>query len=299
MREGATATLVLATLLALAGRATTAPAEPESLSYDNLTATSHGEWLLLLLAPRCLASKHLMAEYDTLRSGLRAQRPHLRIARLDAAASRDRAVRFMFDVVSYPAAVHAQNGVYRAYRGTDEQQSNVTSAALLEWLRVPASSASKHEELLPDPFAQEHARKVRWLHALSLLADEGQHFVTIFSVKPLLFFAVFALAIAVAFLVHLLCCSCCCARQQAQRAVRFAEKQKQKQHEREQAVLRTQSEQDADTDSDTDDSEFDFVEYREVRSKSQCSRTRSRSKSKGKGRRSMSYFAKRPTKTLH
>lgn len=302
--------LVLATVAMAAVVAAAATGAPdvdvlETIGYDNLTATRTGEWLLLVVAPWSLASRQLLAEARTLVAAARAVRPALRVAKIDGDGE-DRAVRHMLAVAAYPAVVYARAGAYAQYTDAAALR-NGAGPALAAWLTAltaggsssSAAAAARASTRALDPFAPGERRHVRWLHLVSVVGTEGQHLLSVFSVKPLMLFSCVALALAAVVVLGLVFCSgpraqqqaAAAAEQQQQHAVRFVAA----------GAVPALDAWDAGSSSDgsssgTEDSEYDFVEYyvetpgsatpkkilvrrRKKKKRSHASKSRSRSKS--------------------
>lgn len=296
--------VVLGAAVALLAVATAAAAGAdesvlETIGYGNLTATRTGEWLLVVVAPWSLASRQLLADAAALVAAARAVRPALRVAKIDGDGE-DRAVRHMLAVAAYPAVVHARDGVYRAY--TDAAALRRAPApAVAAWLAAltdassTSSRASREVEAREDtrrldPFAAGERRRVRWLHAVSVVATEGQHLLSVFSVKPLMLFSCVALALAAVVVLGLVFCSGARAPPpQPPHAVRFGAE-----------AAADAGSDDSSCSSGTEDSEYDFVEYyvetpgsaapkkvlvrRRKKKRAHASKSRSRSKSHASSR---------------
>ena len=302
----ALATVAVSAVVAAAATATPDVDVLETIGYDNLTATRTGEWLLLVVAPWSLASRQLLAEARTLVAAVRAVRPALRVAKIDGDGE-DRAVRHMLAVAAYPAVVYARAGTYAQYTDAAALR-NGAGPALAAWLTAltaggssssAAAAAARASTRALDPFAPGERRHVRWLHLVSVVGTEGQHLLSVFSVKPLMLFSCVALALAAVVVLGLVFCSgpsaqqqaAAAAEQQQQHAVRFVAE----------GAVPALDAWDGGSSSDgsssgTEDSEYDFVEYyvetpgsatpkkilvrrRKKKKRSHASKSRSRSKS--------------------
>ena len=177
----------------------------ETVGYGNLTETKVGEWLLIIVAPWSLASRRVLSEVFMLAASIHKMWPDIRVAKIDEDGE-DKAVRFMFAVESYPTIVFARNGDYRAYIDNDSVK-NTDFSAIGTWiadLKDGNQEDFARRGVPLDPFAPEYAGRRRWLHFVSAVSNEGIHFVSIFSVKPLMVFSFFALALAVILLLVLI-----------------------------------------------------------------------------------------------
>ena len=302
------ATVAMAAVVAAAATATPDVDVLETIGYDNLTATRTGEWLLLVVAPWSLASRQLLAEARTLVAAVRAVRPALRVAKIDGDGE-DRAVRHMLAVAAYPAVVYARAGAYAQYTDAAALR-NGAGPALAAWLTAltaggssssaASAAAARASTRALDPFAPGERRHVRWLHLVSVVGTEGQHLLSVFSVKPLMLFSCVALALAAVVVLGLVFCSGPRAQQQAAAAAEQQQQQHAVRFVAEGAVPALDA-WDAGSSSDgsssgTEDSEYDFVEYyvetpgsatpkkilvrrRKKKKRSHASKSRSRSKS--------------------